>query len=618
MILNKFNTSFLSLLLLLSAVMAQDNDKVVEKSDVIVEAQVSAKSFYMGEAFTFTILVDGSNKVQPPHFSKLANFSLKRTEARPLASKEKPGFLIRYKMVPLSAGSLIIPELTILVNGKTITTKEIRLKVQKPAEHSGLKLLLTASKKELFVGEPFLLTFTWKSEIPLYSLKAVDVRLPFNQRSIFITTLPYNSPEGGSKDTIGLPVSDVRTICKHKIATVDNKRIETLSFSQVVIPRYAGEFTLEPASLLCSFIPPSDRDSKANRSKKWKPNYPSYFNNNFFEDVGNIKHEKFISKSNKIQLTVKDLPLDGRPDDFFGVVGKCSVSTKASSVIVEEGTPIHLAINIANYEFPSILKMPDMSRLSTFNRNFSIPRQKSSGSYDKKIKTFTQTLRPLRTDVNAIPPVRIPYFDPTTGTYNVAQSTEIAITVKPAGRVTAFQAILSSGTNLKNIVIENPEGIRHNTIVIAALNTSTIHPFTLFILTALIPPILYLVFFFASAKNRLMLTDPAAARALNAYNSFNSKINRSVEDISTLESITRTYFADKLKLTKDAHTCDELLLTINTKNRLSEDEVKHLSELYQVFDKHRFDNDKPSLEVQAFVKLSAETIKALNGRIENV
>jgi hypothetical protein len=618
MILNKFNTYFLSLLLLFSSAIAQDTDKAEEKSDIIVEAQVSAKSFYMGEAFTFTILVDGSNKVQPPHFSKLANFSLKRTDVRPLTSKEKPGFVIRYEMVPLAAGSLVIPELQLLVNGKTVMTKEIRIKVAKPAEHPGLTLSLVVSKKELFVGEPFLLTFTWRSEVPLYSLKAVDVRLPFNQKSVFLTTSPYNSPEGGSKDTIGLPVSDVRTICKHEITTVGKKRIETLSFSQVVRPRYAGEFTLEPASLLCSFIPPSPRDSKAHQGKKWKPNYPSYFNNNFFEEVGNIKHEKYISRSNKVELIVKDLPSDGRPDDFFGVVGKCSVSTKASSVIVEEGTPIHLAIKIADYDFPSILKMPDMSRLSTFNRNFSIPRQKSSGSYDKKSKIFTQTLRPLRTDVNAIPPVRIPYFDPTTKTYNIAQSAEIAITVKPAGKVTAFQAILSSGTNLKNIVVENPEGIRHNTIVIAALNTSTIHPLTLFILTALIPPVLYLIFFFASAKHRLMLTDPAAARSLNAYKSYNSKVSHAVQDISILESITRTYFADKLKLTKDAHTCDELLLTIKTNSKLSKDEVRLLTELYQAFDKSRFDADKPPLDLQELVKISAETIKTLNGRIENV
>ena len=587
---------------------------LVHSQDVpepVVQAQVSAKSFFMGQAFSYTILVDGSNKVKTPFINEIPGFVLKKTEERALKSAQKTGYVLRYDLIPLESGALIIPSFPIEVNGKEFTTKEIKIQVVQPELHPGLKLSILVSQSEVYVGEPFLMTFVWESEIPLYTLKAVDVKLPLLQDSAFRSILPFNAAAGGSKDTIGLPVSNIRMICSHEIFERDGKRKEILKFQKVVMARYSGAFSLKPASLLCSFIPPSNQNKKNQNSRNWRPNYPSYFNNDFFEKTGDVIYKRYIAKSNTIDLKVKDLPTDGRPDDFYGIVGKCEVSAKADQVVIEAGAPLHVTVDISSYDFPSTLKLPDLSKLSTFNRNFSIPKQKSSGEYEKSTKRFTQTLRPLRTDVVAIPAVRIPYFDPQTGTYNVAQSKEIPITVKPAGKVTAFDAELSSEANLKNRLINSPYGIRHNNLGIEQMSSSSLTLSVKVFGALIIPIIMFLAFVILSSTQRQKRFDPAGYQAQKAFSTF---CKSSQDNLSKLEKSTRRYFADKLNIAADAHTLTEL----EKKLSLSKEENDVLKELYDAFNFNRFNKGDPQIELSHLKSKAQALIKNIDGRIKHV
>ena len=582
-----------------------------ENEGPVIQAQVSAKSFYMGQPFTYTILIDGSNKVKPPIIHSIPGFAVKKLEERALKSSGKEGFVIRYDLIPLESGTLTIPAVPVDVNGSEMLTEEIKIKAQKPEAHPGLKLTILVSQSEVYVGEPFLLTFIWESEIPLYTLKAVDVKLPMLQDSAFRSILPFNAPSGGSKDSIGLPVSNIRMICSHDIFVKDDKRVEVLKFQKIVMARYSGEFSLKPATLLCSFIPPSSKEKNYQKNKNWKPNYPSYFNNDFFEKTGNVIHSRYIATSNAVDIKVKDLPVDGKPDDFYGVVGKCDVSATADPLILEAGAPLHVKVNISGYDFPSTLQLPDLSKLSTFNRNFSIPKQKSSGEYDKSTKIYTQTLRPLRTDVAVIPPVRIPYFDPQTGTYNVAQSKEIPITVKPAGKVTAFDAELSSDANLKNRLLNSPQGIRHNNLDVEAMKKKSSSPISLVLCSLFIPAGLFVLFFVATKTSRLKLKDPVKFRSIKAYSAYTKS---SAADIFQLEKVTRQYFADKLNITADAHTQSELLQKLN----LNAEEASLLKEIYTAFDLNRFNKDKSLPDLASLKNKTDDLIRKVDGRLKDV
>ena len=209
-----------------------------------------------------------------------------------------------------------------------------------------------------------------------------------------------------------------------------------------------------------------------------------------------------------------------------------------------------------------------------------------------------------------IPPVRIPYFDPQTGTYNVAQSNEISITVKPAGKVTAFDAELSSDTKLKNRLLNNPHGIRHNNLSLALLNKTSTSPTTLVIMALLIPALIFFIFVLSTKDKRLLRNDPAKFKSINAYKAFS---RYSISDLTELEKATRNYFADKLNIMPDAHTHMEL----KSKLSLTETDFQTLRELYQIFDSNRFSPHENKSELTELVKKASALIQKIEGELKN-
>lgn len=213
--------------------------------------------------------------------------------------------------------------------------------------------------------------------------------------------------------------------------------------------------------------------------------------------------------------------------------------------------------------------------------------------------------------MTAIPPVRIPYFDPQTGTYNVAQSKEISITVKPAGKVTAFDAELSSETNLKNRLLNSPHGIRHNNLELEFMNKAVPSPISIVLCALFIPAVLFGLFFFFTSSNRLLRKDPALYKAKKALSTY---LKVSVKELSDLENATRQYFADKLNITADAHTQSELI----QKLQLTENELVTLKEIYETFDLNRFNKERITTDIGSLKNKSTSFIKLIDGRIKNV
>jgi hypothetical protein len=64
--------------------------------------------------------------------------------------------------------------------------------------------------------------------------------------------------------------------------------------------------------------------------------------------------------------------------------------------------------------------------------DFRIPSAPLAGTVNGATKTFTQTIRPTRTGIGAIPPIEFSWFDPVTRTYRAASTEPIAVSVAPA------------------------------------------------------------------------------------------------------------------------------------------------------------------------------------------
>ena len=537
------------------------------QAGVQMYTSMSAKSFYVGEEFTFEILVSGANevKVQAPDDHEGLQVKFLDQIKLPKKSGQKVSTqAVRFRMMPTVVGDVHIPVFVVEADSEELMTgQEDFISVKRPEPYPGLELVRTIPKRDVYVGEPITVDYQWKSPLPLTGFRAVDLKLPLFYDPNFKVRSFYNWIDGDDKAAIGLPVANTRVIGRYGHYEDAGKWINTVNFSKILIPLNAGEFTLQPATFLGSYIEPSG----TRRRGAWRTNYPSYFNNNFFDAIDGEKFKKYYTASKTQKLRVLPLPDEGKPDDFSGLVGKVNVHVSAVPKVVAAGDPITLTVVVEDLEYPEVMELPPLDKQVAFSRQFVIPSKISRGQIEKNKKTFIFTLRPRGQDVSVIPAVRIPYFDPKSKTYGVAESSPIPITVKAAETATAFDAQVSGSGPLRNLLEKNPEGICANFTTLSAGYSGVQTKLFWMLVALLLPPIGFVVFLKMTSLERLSRRDPVAARALGAMPKFKKSISRLERMSGTsdpesvvvqLNGVVRAYMADRFNLVQYAHTFDEL------------------------------------------------------------
>ncbi|MCK4959928.1 MAG: BatD family protein, partial [Planctomycetes bacterium] len=376
-----------------------------------------------------------------------------------------------------------------------------------------LTLRMTADKDECFVGEPVTLTIQWHIEFDLQNVKAVDMRLPVLHDERFDVFEPHSPLAIDDKNAIGLPVSDTRIISNGQSQTVDGRNITTLTFSRIIIPKQPGPLDLPPATVICAVIL-----APAKARRQWNQ-YPSYFDNDFFEKDIDAEYQRLFTKSDGLTLKVKPLPSDDRPQDFDGLVcSGCDISVTAEPTTVSVGAPVTVTIRLSTASGIEHIDLPPLGEQPALANDFEIPGQRSPAVMKDNAKIFTQSIRPLRTDVDEIAAIELTCFDPATGKYATAASQPIPIVVNEAVAVTD----LSDGQGPAADQLQNrPEslfsGLMHNYEDEDILKNAGACIFglggkILWIFILILPPLIYAKLAITSAIIKARQIDPKARR----------------------------------------------------------------------------------------------------------
>jgi len=551
-------------------------------AEVKMHTSIVDKSFYVGEAFTYEILIDGAKKVTPDEVPESDHLLIKFLEMTQGREGSPTSVALRYKLIPTQPGYLPLPIFTLDADGETLMTEEEQsIKVGKPEALPGLILTREIPDTVVYIGQPFHVHYKWQTPIPLIGFRAIDFTLPLFHSYQFSVRSPHAWIDGDDKAAIGLPVSNNRIVARHSFEEKGGLFFNYVSFTKIIIPKTVGEQTLSPATLLASYVDPPDHKK---RIKGWKTNYPSYFNNNFFDTPEGQVYKQYFVSSPTQKIQVFPLPEAGKPHDFAGQIGKRNISVTASPKVTAVGDPVTLTIIVDPCDFPEVLELPDLDKQIAFNRQFAIPSKQSSGRIEGKKVTYIRTIRPRAQDISAIPGIRLPYFDPVTQSYGVAESPPIPITVKAAEVATAYDAQISGAGPIRNHLESNNQGIKANISSLNALKGSAQSKTTFWMLSLLLPPLGFGCFFFATKNQRLALKNPVKAREKKAYPNFVKNISsaKHLSDEDQLDQINhavRTYFADKLNLTAMAHTYSELAESLE--NHIDEADLEKLESIYQ-------------------------------------
>jgi len=391
----------------------------------------SQKDIYVGESFTYHVIIDGENNPGQVDLAPLAKYNPRSAGNRDVSqtsiSKKKKKttknvvkrYVMSYSLVSNQTGQIEIElsPVKVTVAGKSYQTNPVSVNILKPGTTDQLDLEVTLSEQQCYVGQPVLMTikFYFSADIsdPQFNIPV------FNSDSFY-----FENPDILDQQTKEFDLGSGTTVLvsQHQVA-YKGKQSNVLILRKILIPKISGQLQIAPAVV--------STDVVVGQSRSRDRFFGGFFN-------PSKQYKRFMVSSKPLTLTVLPLPEQGKPDGFYGLVGRYTISASAKPTTdVYMGDPITLTIKIGGSKYLKPIHWPKLEQIPELAANFKMPSQKATPTIVDSFKIFTQTIRPDNNQANVIPSIPLAYFDPDTGSYSVAETKPINLDLKPSKRLTA-------------------------------------------------------------------------------------------------------------------------------------------------------------------------------------
>ena len=423
--------------------------KVSSKSQVVVgeqfkiafEANTEGRSFTPPSFNGFTVVGGPFNSSSSS--VQIINGSMSRTVSHTYS----------YVLRAEQEGSFTIGSASLVVDGETVKSEPFPITVT-PAEGgtggqgqtgassstgasrpsttdptvSGKDLFFTVSpsKKSVYVGEPVVLTYK------LYT------RVPVSQLSV--SKMPsyggFWMKEVGDNSSTLRQTSETVNGIEYTVAEV--KKV-------VLVPQKSGTLTIEPMGLECIAQIQTQRNSQRSNDP-----FDIFFNDPFFNrSITNVQKNVETALLN---LTVKNLPEEGRPASFAGAVGNYNFSTSLDRDDVSSNDAVTLTVTVSGSGNIELLNLPTPAFPPDFETydpkivsNIDATGQGMSGTKKAEILAI-----PRHAGDFVVPPMEFSYFNPAKGQYVTLRSPQHAIHVEKG-----------AGDDNGGVYASNQEGVKH-------------------------------------------------------------------------------------------------------------------------------------------------------------
>lgn len=388
------------------------------QAQAVYGARLSTGLARLGEEMYLLIEVESD---QPPYvrelpevpgieFGNIPNASSRTTRIQigPRVSlKTTTSWKIR--VTPLEVGDFLIPGIKLIVEGQEVVTEELGLKVVKDLRGAELGFLdFKLSKTDLVEGQPFELemTFGWDSAKQA-EVNYANLILPWWGRLRGLLELE-NASQTMSSDLLQLQLNGNDRIRVERIQPVtrDSRTFFTCRLVRSFLPVRSGRIELPDSHL----------------------EFGEVIESGGFFSRSSRKAQTYFVTAPAVTINVRPLPDEGRPIDYTGAIGNLTARARTEMRDVDVGDSIKLKITWfgeGNLEF---FEAPDLSRDPNF-KDFKVFGS-AAGEKSRERRSVTYDIAPLRADVDEVPPVRLPIFDPDTNKYTEVVTEAIPIRVR--------------------------------------------------------------------------------------------------------------------------------------------------------------------------------------------
>ncbi|MCA9279299.1 MAG: BatD family protein [Phycisphaeraceae bacterium] len=334
-----------------------------------------------------------------------------------------------YQITPLKPGEYQIPSLAFIVAGEKHDTPSFPLQVSMPQADPDYQLVLETDTTSAIVGQRVPMTLTW------YVVLDRNKQISSNRTPAFVmmgpdgdyTTAaltPKPLPQNRGAGTIQVLFNGERITLEAEQVIHDNRAFFALRMPIVVLAESAGTHTIGPvtASLIV--------------------NEGGFFGNDRFVTIA----------SNSLALNVRDLPDEGKPANYAGLVGRYTMEAEIDQISVHVGDPIALTLRVRGDEPMPRRIAPALELNTRFAQDFKLSPEGWEEAYENPtgVRIYTTTIRAANADVSEVPSIELPYFDIDSGQYRVARTQPIPITVEESAIVTLDDAVRHQPVPVEN------------------------------------------------------------------------------------------------------------------------------------------------------------------------
>ena len=458
----------------------------VSAQSISLSAELEKSEIWLGDSVQFMLYLQGSEEAIAPELnipgvrveplggtvrssSSITIINGKRTE------DIRKAYVYGYRLTPVSAGQIIIPSISVNVEGTNVRTLPVSLEVRKPQYSDNFALELEFDRERVYLNEECALKIRF-----LYSesLRTLDISIPEIQNYKYTTVPGSSSSERYEINVNGNPVV----------------------FSKDDRAGYAG------LSAVIKFRPATEGLIKLNNATA---SFESVTGSQRVRDFfGRIQNQEIYGRSvipgAPAEIEVLQFPDENKTSDFFGLSGDIKLKLNVEPREAHVGDPLTLTLEVSGMNNPYIVIPPLMRFLGP---GIDVPDTRAQAKIEGNRKTVTQTIRINDESLYEIPKIKFSYFDTESGEYRYSETEAVPMKILDTRIVTAAELEGGDEENTKpaKIILQSKrDGIYYNysgkeLLESQQYGTERLKNSILLKLLLLIPPALFIIIIIITA-----------------------------------------------------------------------------------------------------------------------
>jgi len=363
-----------------------------------VRVSLSSPTVGVGESVDYELTIEGAEAPRNPPALSVDGLEVRGTSQSSQLSivnfDVTRRVTITYTLVPKREGKFTIPEMEVQVDGRLLKTQPVMLTVT-PGESANEAgdfafAKIWIDKKSLYIGE----------------VAAVEVRLYVDANSITeVRSMPTLNGDGFTTQQFGQPV-------KRRVQLA-GKTYALASFLTVITPGKAGKLNVGPVPMNLLFsLPGRNRQRVDILGRSLEP------------------AQEMIVTAPALEIDVKPLPVEGRPKDFSGAIGKFEFEATGTPDRVKIGEPVSMKLTIKGHGNFDRIGQPPLADPEGWTP-YTAKQQFTGGENGTTVgvKTFELPVTPTARK-STMPVFAFSFFDSEAGRYVTLKNAASPLTVE--------------------------------------------------------------------------------------------------------------------------------------------------------------------------------------------